>query len=46
MADIKSESIALAALFQCCTQIQRVASTGYFDDNSVERVSMVATLIK
>ncbi|SRR5574344_839385 len=35
MADIKSESIALAALFQCCTQIQRVASTGYFDDNSV-----------
>lgn len=32
MADIKSETIALAALFQCCTQIQRVATTGYYDE--------------
>src|SRR5574344_1241502 len=35
MSDIKSETIALAALFQCCTQIQRVASTGYYDENAV-----------
>lgn len=32
MADIKSETIALGALFQCCTQIQRIASTGYYDE--------------
>ncbi|MGN1281806.1 MAG: lysogenization protein HflD [Succinivibrio sp.] len=38
MADIKSESIALAALFQCCTQIQRVATTGYYDENAVSCV--------
>ena len=35
MADIKSETIALGALFQCCTQIQRIASTGYYDEKAV-----------
>jgi len=35
MTDIKSETIALAALFQCCTQIQRLASTGYYDEQAV-----------
>ena len=38
MTDIKSETIALAALFQCCTQIQRLASTGYYDEQSVSCV--------
>ncbi|MBQ8478327.1 MAG: DUF489 family protein [Succinivibrio sp.] len=32
MANIKSEAIALSALFQCCTQIYRIANTGYYDD--------------
>lgn len=31
MADIRSETIALAALYQCCSQINRVARTGYVD---------------
>ena len=35
MADIKGESIALAALFQCCNQIQRIAKTGYYDDKAM-----------
>lgn len=35
MADIKTEAIALAALFQCCSQIYRVANTGYQDDNAL-----------
>ncbi len=35
MADIKSETIALAALFQSCQQIQRIASTGYMDEHAV-----------
>lgn len=34
MADIKAETIALAALFQACQQIQRVAYTGYMDDHA------------
>ena len=38
MADIKSETIALGALFQCCTQIQRIASTGYYDEKAVSCV--------
>ena len=43
MADIKSETIALAALFQCCTQIQRIATTGYFDERAV--ASVIRSLI-
>ncbi|MGN0901875.1 MAG: lysogenization protein HflD [Succinivibrio sp.] len=35
MPDIRSETMALAALFQSCTQIQRLASTGYYDENAV-----------
>lgn len=31
MADIENETLALAALFQACMQIQRVAKTGYID---------------
>ncbi|MCR5085078.1 MAG: lysogenization regulator HflD [Succinivibrionaceae bacterium] len=31
MADIRSETIALAALFQCCQQINHLAHTGYID---------------
>lgn len=31
MADIRSETISLAALYQACTQINRVARTGYVD---------------
>lgn len=31
MADIKGETIALAALFQACTQIIRIAKTGFVD---------------
>lgn len=38
MADIKSETIALGALFQCCTQIQRIATTGYYDEKAVSCV--------
>lgn len=34
MADIKAETIALAALFQACQQIQRVSYTGYMDDHA------------
>ena len=43
MADIKSGTIALAALFQCCTQIQRIATTGYFDERAV--ASVIRSLI-
>ena len=32
MPNIKGETMALGALFQCCGQITRVASTGYFDE--------------
>ncbi len=32
MTDIKAESIALGALFQACTQIHRIANTGFSDD--------------
>lgn len=35
MKNIRSESIALAALFQCCTQINRIAHTGYCDEQAV-----------
>ncbi|MCR5536724.1 MAG: lysogenization regulator HflD [Succinivibrio sp.] len=35
MADIKSETLALAALLQCSQQIERVAYTGYFDEHAV-----------
>ncbi len=31
MADIRSETIALAAIYQACSQINRVARTGYVD---------------
>lgn len=34
MADIKSETIALAALFQACNQIQKVARTGFADPHA------------
>ncbi len=35
MTDIKAETTALAALFQCATQIQRIATTGYYDEHAV-----------
>lgn len=38
MKNIRSESIALAALFQCCTQINRIAHTGYCDEQAVSTV--------
>lgn len=38
MADIKGESIALAALFQCCAQIARVANTGFWDEHAASAV--------
>lgn len=38
MADIKGETIALAALFQCCAQISRVANTGYMDEHAAAAV--------
>lgn len=38
MKNIKSESIALAALFQCCSQINRIAHTGYCDEHSAATV--------
>ncbi len=34
MADIKSETIALGALFQCCSQVQRIASSGFMDEHA------------
>ena len=34
MADIKGETVALAALLQCCSQISRVAGTGYMDEHA------------
>lgn len=34
MADIKGETLALAALFQCCAQISRVANTGFWDEHA------------
>lgn len=38
MSDIKSEAIALAALFQCCLQIDRLSQTGYYDEQAVAAV--------
>ena len=38
MKNIKSEAIALAALFQCCSQINRIAHTGYCDENAAATV--------
>lgn len=38
MTDIADETLALAALFQCCTQIQRVARTGYVDPHAAAAV--------
>ena len=32
--DTEDETLALAALFQSCTQIQRIASTGYMDEEA------------
>lgn len=34
MADLRSETIALAALFQACNQIQKIARTGYADSHA------------
>ena len=34
MADIKGETLALSALFQCCAQISRVANTGFWDEHA------------
>lgn len=40
MADIKTEqeTRALAALYQCCAQITRVANTGFWDENAAAAV--------
>ena len=38
MANIKDETLALAALFQSCTQIQRVARSGYVDQHAAAAV--------
>lgn len=38
MSDIKSEAIALAALFQCSLQIDRLSQTGYYDEKAVATV--------
>ncbi|MBQ2382298.1 MAG: DUF489 family protein [Succinivibrio sp.] len=38
MKNIRSESIALAALFQCCSQINRIAHSGYCDEQAVSTV--------
>ena len=38
MANIKDETLALAALFQACTQIQRVARSGYVDQHAAATV--------
>ena len=38
MSDIAHETLALAALFQACTQIQRVARTGYVDPHAAAAV--------
>lgn len=38
MSDTANETLALAALFQACTQIQRVARTGYVDPHAAAAV--------
>lgn len=38
MANIKGETLALAALFQCSSQITRIANTGYMDEHAVSCV--------
>lgn len=36
--NIENQTRALAALFQCCAQIQRIASTGFMDEHAVAAV--------